>query len=158
MPPWFGASLPFVYGSGSGPCTSRRPRWLRGRVESGVALLGEHEPEPGNQVFGVNPRGRSRSGGRGRGVGRSLRPNPSAHLVGVEQRGDRPLVLHGRKRTSAVLATLVALLTALVTIGIGIAAPSATAKPDLKSVKKQVQKLDQQAEAASERFNDARVK
>jgi cell wall-associated NlpC family hydrolase len=56
------------------------------------------------------------------------------------------------------LATLVAVLTALVTIGIGIAAPSATAKPDLKSVKKQVAKLDRQAEAASERFNDAKVK
>ena len=67
-------------------------------------------------------------------------------------------MLHGRKRTSALVATLVALLTALVTVGIGIAVPSATAKPDLKSVKKQVQKLDRQAEAASERFNDANVK
>ena len=67
-------------------------------------------------------------------------------------------MLHGRKRTSAFVATLVALFTALVTVGIGIAAPSATAKPDLRTVKKQVQQLDHQAEAASERYNDAKVK
>jgi peptidoglycan DL-endopeptidase CwlO len=67
-------------------------------------------------------------------------------------------VLHGRKRTSALVATLVALLTALVTVGIGIAIPSATAKPDLKTVKSRVAKLDHQAEVAAERFNDAKVK
>ncbi|MFL6160315.1 MAG: C40 family peptidase [Marmoricola sp.] len=44
------------------------------------------------------------------------------------------------------------------TIGIGLSAPSATAKPDLKTVKKQVAALDRQAEAASERFNTAKVK
>ncbi|RNL64426.1 hypothetical protein EFK50_06840 [Nocardioides marmoriginsengisoli] len=38
------------------------------------------------------------------------------------------------------------------------ASPTATAKPDLETVKKQVEKLDQQAEAASERYNDAKVK
>ncbi|MFL6061436.1 MAG: NlpC/P60 family protein [Marmoricola sp.] len=57
------------------------------------------------------------------------------------------------------MATLIALLTAVVTVGIGLAAtPSASAKPDLETVKKQVAKLDQQAEAASERYNDAKVK
>jgi cell wall-associated NlpC family hydrolase len=56
------------------------------------------------------------------------------------------------------VATLAALLTAMVTVGIGLAVPSASAKPDLKTVKKQVQKLDHQAEAASERYNDAKVK
>ncbi|WP_246004861.1 C40 family peptidase [Nocardioides marmorisolisilvae] len=49
-------------------------------------------------------------------------------------------------------------MTALVTVGIGLAAPSADAKPDLKTVKKQVQSLDRQAEAASERFNAANVR
>jgi cell wall-associated NlpC family hydrolase len=68
-------------------------------------------------------------------------------------------VLHGRKRTATIVATLIALLTALVTVGIGLAvSPAATAKPDLETVKKQVAKLDQQAEAASERYNDAKVK
>ncbi|MCZ4499603.1 MAG: putative endopeptidase precursor [Marmoricola sp.] len=65
---------------------------------------------------------------------------------------------HGRKRTTALVATLIALMTALVTVGIGFAVPAATAKPDLKTVKKQVEKLDQQAEAASERYNDAKVR
>jgi cell wall-associated NlpC family hydrolase len=68
-------------------------------------------------------------------------------------------VLHGRKRTATLVATLIALLTALVTVGIGLAGPeSAVAKPDLNTVKKQVDKLDRQAEAASEHFNDAKVK
>ena len=68
-------------------------------------------------------------------------------------------MLHGRNRTATIVATLIALLTALVTVGIGLAAsPTAIAKPDLETVKKQVEKLDQQAEAASERYNDARVK
>jgi len=64
-------------------------------------------------------------------------------------------VQHGRKRTTALVA---ALMTALVTVGLGYAVPAATAKPDLKSVKKQVETLDQQAEAASERYNDAKVR
>jgi len=67
-------------------------------------------------------------------------------------------VLHDRKRTSALVATTIALLTALVTVGIGLAVPSATAKPDLKSVKSKVRLLDHQAEAASERYNAAKVK
>lgn len=68
-------------------------------------------------------------------------------------------MLHGRKRTATVVATLIALLTALVTVGIGLAgSPLASAKPDLETVKKQVAKLDHEAEAASERYNEARVK
>jgi len=68
-------------------------------------------------------------------------------------------VLHGRKRTATVVATLIALLTALVTVGIGLAGPqTASAKPDLKTVKKQVEKLDHEAEIASERYNEAKVK
>jgi cell wall-associated NlpC family hydrolase len=68
-------------------------------------------------------------------------------------------VLHGRKRHATLVATLIALLTALLTVGIGLAGTeTASAKPDLKTVKKQVEKLDQQAEAASERYNDASVK
>jgi len=68
-------------------------------------------------------------------------------------------VHHGRKRTATLVATLIALLTALVTVGIGLAGTqTATAKPDLKTVKKQVEKLDREAEAASERYNDAKVK
>ena len=85
-----------------------------------------------------------------------MRPNPSAHLVGVRQRGDRPLVPNGRKRIAAIAATLITLMTALV-MGIGVATPSATAKPDLETVKKKVEKLDRQAEQASERYNDARI-
>jgi cell wall-associated NlpC family hydrolase len=49
-------------------------------------------------------------------------------------------------------------MTALVAVGIGVATPTATAKPDLETVKKQVEKYDHQAEQASERYNDARVK
>ncbi len=66
---------------------------------------------------------------------------------------------HGRKRTATLVATLIALLTALVTVGIGLAGTQmASAEPDLETVKKQVETLDHQAEAASERYNDARVK
>jgi cell wall-associated NlpC family hydrolase len=67
-------------------------------------------------------------------------------------------VPNGRKRIAAVAATLIALITALVGAGLIVATPSATAKPDLETVKKQVEKYDHEAEQASERFNDARVK
>jgi cell wall-associated NlpC family hydrolase len=67
-------------------------------------------------------------------------------------------VPNGRKRIAAIAATLISLMTALVVVGIGVATPSANAKPDLETVKKQVEKYDHQAEQASERYNDARVK
>ncbi|MFL6156774.1 MAG: NlpC/P60 family protein [Marmoricola sp.] len=45
------------------------------------------------------------------------------------------------------------------TVAVGLAGTeSASAKPDIDTVKKQVEKLDRQAEAASERYNDAQVK
>ncbi|WP_209714532.1 NlpC/P60 family protein [Marmoricola sp. OAE513] len=57
------------------------------------------------------------------------------------------------------MATLIALLAALLVVAVGVTgSESASAKPDLKTVKKQVEKLDRQAEAASERYNDAKVK
>ena len=65
---------------------------------------------------------------------------------------------NGRKRIVAISATLISLLIALVGAGLIVATPSATAKPDLETVKKQVEKYDHEAEQASERFNDARVK
>jgi peptidoglycan DL-endopeptidase CwlO len=64
----------------------------------------------------------------------------------------------GRKRIAAIAATLISLLVTAVVLGVGLGAPAATAKPDLETVKKQVEKLDHQAEQASERYNDARVK
>jgi cell wall-associated NlpC family hydrolase len=67
-------------------------------------------------------------------------------------------VPNGRKRIAAIAATLISLMTALVVVGIGVATPSATAKPDLQTVKKKVEKYDHLAEQASERYNDARVK
>ncbi|MCW2787457.1 MAG: hypothetical protein JWP74_3974 [Marmoricola sp.] len=67
-------------------------------------------------------------------------------------------MLHGRKRTSALVAILIALITALITVGISFDSPAATAKPDLNTVKKQVEKLDRAAEVASERYNEAKVK
>jgi cell wall-associated NlpC family hydrolase len=67
-------------------------------------------------------------------------------------------VPNGRKRIAAIAATLISLMTALAAIGISFATPSATAKPDLETVKKQVEKYDHLAEQASERYNDARVK
>ena len=68
-------------------------------------------------------------------------------------------MLHGRKRTATFVASLIALLTALAVVLVGpLGGPSASAKPDLQTVKKQVAELDRQAEAASERYNDARVK
>jgi cell wall-associated NlpC family hydrolase len=67
-------------------------------------------------------------------------------------------VQNGRKRIAAIAATLIALITALVGAGLIVATPSATAKPDLETVKKQVEKYDHEAEQASERFNDAKVK
>ena len=65
---------------------------------------------------------------------------------------------NGRKRIAAIAATLISLMTALVGVGIVVATPSATAKPDLETVKKQVEKYDHLAEQASERYNDAQVK
>jgi cell wall-associated NlpC family hydrolase len=67
-------------------------------------------------------------------------------------------VPNGRKRIAAIAATLITLSTALVAVGIGVATPSASAKPDLETVKKQVEKYDHLAEQASERYNDAQVK
>jgi cell wall-associated NlpC family hydrolase len=67
-------------------------------------------------------------------------------------------VPNGRKRIAAIAATLIALITAFVGIGLSVATPSATAKPDLETVKKQVEKYEHLAEQASERYNDARVK
>jgi cell wall-associated NlpC family hydrolase len=66
-------------------------------------------------------------------------------------------VPNGRKRTGAVAATLISLI-ALVGIGLSVATPAATAKPDLETAKKLVEKYDHLAEQASERYNDARVK
>jgi cell wall-associated NlpC family hydrolase len=66
-------------------------------------------------------------------------------------------VPNGRTRIAAIAATLITVVTALV-VGIGVATPSATAKPDLATVKKQVEKYDHLAEQASERYNDAQVK
>jgi cell wall-associated NlpC family hydrolase len=66
-------------------------------------------------------------------------------------------VPNGRKRAAAIAATLSTLLIAAVVFGVG-AAPSATAKPDIETVKKQVEKYDHLAEQASERYNDAQVK
>jgi cell wall-associated NlpC family hydrolase len=67
-------------------------------------------------------------------------------------------VPYGRKRIAAISAALISLLIALVGVGLVVATPSANAKPDLETVKKQVEKYDHEAEQASERFNDARVK
>jgi peptidoglycan DL-endopeptidase CwlO len=67
-------------------------------------------------------------------------------------------VPNGRKRIAAIAATLITLMTALVAVGLGVATPTASAKPDLETVKKKVEKYDHLAEQASERYNDARVK
>ena len=64
---------------------------------------------------------------------------------------------NGRKRIVAIAATLTTLVTAALVFGVGVT-PTASAKPDLETVKKQVEKYDHLAEQASERYNDARVK
>src|SRR4051812_6040999 len=81
------------------------------------------------------------------------RPHPSANPVGVRQRGDRPLVIDGRKRITRVLATLS--LAAL--CGTALVASPSSADPDVKSVQSRVDSLYQQAEQASERYNNARL-
>lgn len=63
---------------------------------------------------------------------------------------------NGRKRIAAIVTTLIALMAPVVAIS--VVTPSASAKPDLETVKKQVEQLDHLAEQASERYNDARVK
>ena len=65
---------------------------------------------------------------------------------------------NGRRRFAAIAATLTALIAALVGVGLGVATPTASAKPDLETVKKKVEKYDHLAEQASERYNDAKVK
>lgn len=64
---------------------------------------------------------------------------------------------NGRKRIGAVAATLIALITALGGVAL-VATPAATAKPDIETAKKQVEKYEHLAEQASERYNDAQVK
>ncbi len=61
----------------------------------------------------------------------------------------------GRMRIAAIAATLIGLVAALF-VGVNLTT-AAAAKPDLETVKKQVEQLDRAAEAASERYNDARV-
>lgn len=63
----------------------------------------------------------------------------------------------GRKRASAIAATLVSLI-ALVGVVLSVATPAANAKPDLETAKKQYEKYEHLAEQASERYNDAKVK
>ena len=65
---------------------------------------------------------------------------------------------NGRKRIAAIAASLIALVTALVGVGLGVLTPAATAKPDVETAKKLVEKYDHLAEQASERYNDAKVK
>lgn len=60
-----------------------------------------------------------------------------------------------RMRIAAIAATLIGLVAALF-VGVNLTT-AAAAKPDLETVKKQVDELDHEAEAASERYNDARV-
>jgi cell wall-associated NlpC family hydrolase len=67
-------------------------------------------------------------------------------------------VPYGRRRIAAISATLFSLLIALVGVGLVVATPSANAKPDLETAKKQVEKYDHEAEQASERYNEAKVK
>jgi cell wall-associated NlpC family hydrolase len=66
-------------------------------------------------------------------------------------------VPNGRKRIGAVAATLVSLI-ALVGVVLSVATPSASAKPDIETAKKQYEKYEHMAEQASERYNDAQVK
>ncbi|NYG58038.1 cell wall-associated NlpC family hydrolase [Nocardioides daedukensis] len=60
---------------------------------------------------------------------------------------------HGRKRAVAALAST----TAIIAISLMPAAPS-SADPDVETVRKNVDKLYHQAEVASERHNDAKLK
>jgi peptidoglycan DL-endopeptidase CwlO len=62
-------------------------------------------------------------------------------------------VLNGRKRTATFLATLC--ITAM--SGSLLAASPTAAEPDIHSVRAQVDSLYEQAEQASERYNDARI-
>lgn len=64
---------------------------------------------------------------------------------------------NGRKRIGAAAATLISLI-ALVGVGLSVGTPAASAKPDLETAKKLVEKYDHLAEQASERYNDAKVK
>jgi cell wall-associated NlpC family hydrolase len=66
-------------------------------------------------------------------------------------------VPNGRKRIGAVAATLISLI-ALVGVVLSVATPAASAKPDLETAKKLVEKYDHLAEQASERYNEAKVK
>lgn len=62
----------------------------------------------------------------------------------------------GRQRPIAIALIVVSLLSGLlVLLGTG---PSAEAKPRMEKVKERVDRLNRKAEAASERYNDARVK
>ena len=62
-------------------------------------------------------------------------------------------MLNGRKRTASFLATLC--ITAL--SGSVLASSPTFAEPDMKDVKERVHSLYEQAERASERYNDARI-
>src|SRR5919112_316664 len=80
-------------------------------------------------------------------------PNPSAHPVGVRQnKGDRPLVLNGRRRAGAAISGV------LLAVAIGsVPSSPAQAEPTIDDVQSRVDHLYHQAEQASERYNQAKV-
>jgi peptidoglycan DL-endopeptidase CwlO len=79
-------------------------------------------------------------------------PNPSAHPVGVRQRkGDRPLVLNGRKRLISALSGLAFAAT------VGLVPGAAQADPDIDDVEANVDRLYHEAEEAQERYHDVKL-
>lgn len=66
-------------------------------------------------------------------------------------KGDRPLVLNGRKRLVTTLSAL-ALAAA-----VGLVPGAAGAEPDIEDVQARVNRLYHEAEQASERYNDAKL-
>ena len=67
------------------------------------------------------------------------------------RKGDRPLVLNGRKRFITALSALA------MAAAIGFVPGTAQADPDIEDVESRVDRLYHEAEQASERYNDAKL-
>ena len=140
---WVGACTQSRHTGGT-----RAPRRVRGRAS------GSGAQEPGNHFLGVNRRTDAHPA-RVRLRRVLCRPNPSAHLVGVGQRSSS--ARDRRPETCAAVAT-VTLCTRRPRRLACSALPPATAEPSIDDVQTGSTHLYHQAEQASERYNDAKLR
>src|SRR5689334_5858551 len=88
---------------------------------------------------------------RGAGVGQVVPEPVSSPGRRTTHKGNRPLVLNGRKRFVTALAGLA------LAGSVGFIPTSAQAEPDIDDVQERVDRLFHEAEQAQERYHDAKL-